>query len=190
MLGYAHVTFGILAILFASIIFCITKGSQLHRILGYLYVANMLGLNITALMIYRVFGFFGPFHVLALLSMGTVVAGFVPAYFRRPTAKWLNRHYEWMCWSYVGLLAATAAEIVVRLPFIRSGLAFGIATFASSFVVVFLGAHVLYRFRDDVLAPFRMWTKERQPSGAVDSISRSPASPDASHAAELSSPKP
>ena len=153
ILGYIHVAFGILAIASGLVIFRIIKGTQLHRVLGYLYVASMLGLNLTALLIYRVFGTFGPFHVLAVISLATLFAGLVPAYFKRPQTKWLARHYEGMCWSYVGLLAATAAEIAVRLPFVQGlGLAFGMATFVASFVVVFMGAFVLYRYREQVLA--------------------------------------
>jgi uncharacterized membrane protein len=138
------------------VIFRITKATQLHRTLGYLYVASMLGLNVTALMIYRLFGRFGPFHVLALISLATVVAGLLPAYSKRPPGKWLRRHYEGMCWSYVGLLAATVAEIATRLPFARgSGLAFGIATFVATLAVVLIGRFVLFRYRDQVLAGFQ-----------------------------------
>jgi uncharacterized membrane protein len=119
ILGLIHVGFEMLALVFGLVIFCMTKGTQLHRCLGYLYVVSMLGLNVTALLIYRVFGAFGPFHVLALVSLASVVAGLVPACLKRPRGKWLRRHYEAICWSYVGLLAATAAEIAVRLPFVH-----------------------------------------------------------------------
>jgi uncharacterized membrane protein len=145
----------LLAIGFGLVIFCMTKGTPLHRCFGYLYVASMFGLNGTALLIYRVFGTFGPFHVLAIISLVSVVAGVVPAYFKRPPGKWLRWHYVCICWSYVGLLAATASEIAVRLPLVRGvGLAFGLATFAASFIVIFIGAFVLYRYRDQVLADF------------------------------------
>lgn len=155
ILGLIHVGFGMLALVLGLVIFRITKGTQLHRRLGYLYVASMLGLNVTALLIYRVFGTFGPFHVLAVISLVTVVGGLIPAYFKQPKEKWLRRHYEGICWSYVGLLAATSAEIAVRLPFVQGfGLAFGLATFAASFIVIFIGAFVLYRYRDSVLASF------------------------------------
>ena len=181
ILGYIHVAFGVLAIVLGLIIFCITKGTQLHRVIGYLYLVNMLGLNVTAFMIYRVFGVFGPFHVLAVISLVTLVAGFVPVYFKRPAGKWLQRHYEGMCWSYVGLLAATAAEIAVRLPFIHGfGLAFGIATFVSSFIVVFIGAYVLYRYRDQTLAglqqPVSGPNKALQPTGAASRTSEASSS--------------
>jgi uncharacterized membrane protein len=156
VLGYVHVAFGVLALVTGLAIFRIAKGTQRHRVLGYGYVASMLGLNVTGLLIYQVFGTFGPFHVLAVISLATLVAGWYPAYVKRPAGQWLRWHYEGICWSYVGLLAATAAEIAVRLPFVRGfGLAFGLATFVSSFVVVFLGAYVLYRYRDEVLARFR-----------------------------------
>ena len=172
ILGYGHVAFGVIALALGLVIFRITKGSQLHRVLGYLYVAAMLGLNLTALMIYRVFGTFGPFHVLALISLAAVGAGLLPAYYKRPPGKWLRRHYEGIGWSYVGLLAATAAEIAVRLPFVQGvGLAFGIATFVASVVVIFIGAFVLYRYRDQVVAgvqpPRAGPNKVLQPTGAA-----------------------
>jgi uncharacterized membrane protein len=158
ILGYSHVAFGILAIVLGLVIICIVKGTRLHRILGYSYIASMLGLNVTGLLIYRLFGFFGPFHALALFSLVTVVAGFLPAYFKRPRGKWLRWHYEGICWSYLGLLGATAAEIATRLPFINSGLAFGVAAFVSSQGVIAIGAFFLYRYRDRVLAAFQPLT--------------------------------
>ncbi len=35
---------------------------------------------------------------------------------KRPRKTWLGRHYYCMGWSYVGLWAATASEIVTRVP--------------------------------------------------------------------------
>ena len=156
ILGVVHLGFGMLAILLGGTIFRITKGTQLHRLLGYGYVVTMLGLNITALAIYRVFGVFGPFHVLAIVSLATLVAGFVPVYFKWPREDWLLWHYNGMCWSYVGLLAATAAEIAVRLPFGDGfGFVFGLAVFVSSLIVVGIGASVLNRYRDQILDRFK-----------------------------------
>ena len=165
IISVVHVAFGVLAIVLGWVILCSQKGTARHRRLGYLYIAAMLGLNATALMIYRVFQSFGPFHALALMSLASLVAGWVPAYTRRPRHDWLRRHYEGMCWSYVGLMAATAAEIVVRLPFVRGfGWGFGVATGASSFVVVFVGAYLLYRYRDASLEAFRPPAGSSQPA--------------------------
>jgi uncharacterized membrane protein len=156
ILGTIHVVFGILAITAGLVIFRIAKGTPRHRQLGFVYVASMLGLNGTGLLIYRVFGTFGPFHVLALASLVTLFSGFVPVYRKPRAGDWLRRHYHGMCWSYVGLLAATAAEIAVRLPIIRGfGLAFGIAVFVSSLVVVVVGGYVVNRSREQVLARFQ-----------------------------------
>lgn len=155
-LGYVHVAFGVLALVFGLMVFCVVKGTRFHVVLGYLYVASMLGLNITALLIYRLFGHFGPFHVLAVISLLTLLAGWWPAYVKRPAKLWLARHYELMCWSYGGLVAATVAEFAVRLPFIKGvGAAFALTTFVSSSITVAIGAFILYRFRDRALAPFK-----------------------------------
>lgn len=97
ILGYVHVAFGFLALALGVVVFCVSKGTQIHRLLGYLYVASMLGLNVTALLIYRLFGHFGPFHVLAVISLATLMAGWWPAYVKRPPQQWLARHYELMC---------------------------------------------------------------------------------------------
>ncbi|HEV2292419.1 MAG TPA: hypothetical protein VGR35_01105 [Tepidisphaeraceae bacterium] len=51
------------------------KGTRSHRVIGYLYVAAMLALNVTAFLIYRLYGRFGPFHVAALVSLAMVIAG-------------------------------------------------------------------------------------------------------------------
>jgi len=58
----------------------------------------------------------GPFHVAALLSLASVIGGLVPVRRRRPTGAWLTHHAYWMARSYVGLLAAAAAETVSRVP--------------------------------------------------------------------------
>ena len=41
-----------------------------------MYVLSMLLLNITALMIYDLYGRFGPFHVASVISLATIGAGF------------------------------------------------------------------------------------------------------------------
>jgi len=76
----------------------------------------MVLLNLTALSIYDLFGGFGAFHVLALVSLGSVAGGVVPVWLRRPRTRWLEVHARFMSWSYAGLLAAFSAEIGARLP--------------------------------------------------------------------------
>ena len=75
----------------------------------------MVLMNVTALSIYDLFGGFGPFHWLALLSLVTTLTGFVPAWLRRPD-RWLDIHARCMSWSYPGLMAAFVSEIGARVP--------------------------------------------------------------------------
>jgi uncharacterized membrane protein len=88
----------------------------MHRLVGFLYATTMLGVNGSALLIYNLTGEFGPFHVLALFSLGTVLVGVVYALVRTPKGAWLIFHAYWMSWSYVGLLAAAASEALTRIP--------------------------------------------------------------------------
>ena len=156
LVAVIHVALGLLALVAGLVIFLLRKGTGLHKQLGYVYLFAMLGLNGTALLIYRLFGSFGPFHVLALVSLGTLLAGYVPVFFRRPENRWLRNHYFGMGWSYICLLAATAAEIAVRLPLSQraTGGTFFAATFFSSFAVVLVGGWLLLRLRRRALRPF------------------------------------
>lgn len=91
------------------------KGTDLHRAVGVLYVLSMFGLNLTALLIYHLFGGFGVFHVIALINLAILLAGLFTVLLKRPRKKWLRNHYYLMGWSYVGLWAAFATEIMVRV---------------------------------------------------------------------------
>lgn len=83
---------------------------------GRLYVASMLVLNVTAFGIYNLFGRFGVFHWFALASLATIIAGMIPVWFLRRSKNWISPHYQFMAWSYAGLLAATSNEIFAHVP--------------------------------------------------------------------------
>jgi uncharacterized membrane protein len=152
-IGIVHTAFATIALAAGLAIFTIAKGTNLHRVIGYVYALSMLGLNLTALTIYRLFGGFGPFHVLAVISLTTLVAGFIPAFTKRPKQVWLYRHYEWILWSYVGLVAAAASEVLTRVPFFdRSATGFAFAVLLASTVIIFIGASVIYRKREEVVS--------------------------------------
>jgi len=114
-LGLIHTLSAVSALLLGPNVFFRRKGTRLHKKLGYSYVISMLMLNLTAFMIYRLFGGWGPFHWLAVVSLATMLAGFIPAFLKRPK-NWIDWHYFSMTWSYVGLVAAAAAETFTRLP--------------------------------------------------------------------------
>jgi uncharacterized membrane protein len=141
-LGLVHTLFGVAALILGFVVLLCRKGTRLHRRIGQGYFLNMLLLNATALMIYDLYGRFGPFHVAALVSLATVVGAFVPVYFRRPRATWMRHHAALMCWSYVGLLAAFVSEVATHAPGIRFGYGVAAAT-----IGVVAGGAVLIRTR-------------------------------------------
>ena len=143
-----HIISAVVALAMGALVFLLPKGTRRHRLIGRAYVVAMLALNLTALMIFRLFGTFGPFHVAALLSLATVVPAFLTAYLRRPG--WLHRHYFLMSFSYVGLLAATASEAATRLP----STPFWWAVASSSLFVLAAGAAVVFARAKKTLAPF------------------------------------
>lgn len=119
MLGLLHVAFSVLALCAGGAVALTPKGDPAHRRRGQVYVAAMVGLNVTALSIYRLLGVFGPFHWAAVFSLATIVAGMIPVR-RRSDRFWVWRHAYWMSGSYVGLWAAAVAETLTRssvLPF-------------------------------------------------------------------------
>ena len=128
------------------------KGTLLHKQLGYVYFFNMLGLNISALFIYRLTGHFGPFHDAAPASLLTLSAGFIPAYLRLPQGRWLELHYEFMNWSFVGLVAAGVSEAATRLP----SAPFWPGVIAGTLAVFIIGGRLIgrgrSRYRFEVMA--------------------------------------
>ncbi|MCW1970955.1 MAG: DUF2306 domain-containing protein [Anaerolineae bacterium] len=151
-LGLFHTAMGVIALISGLLVYLKPQGTATHRRIGYVYVLSMVLLNVTALMIYRLFGGFGPFHVLAIISLITLLRGIVPAYRKRPAGQWLTQHYLGMSWSYVGLWAATAAEIASRGPWVTGrGPAFGISVFVASAVIIAIGAIVINRKQADIL---------------------------------------
>jgi uncharacterized membrane protein len=112
-IGAAHIAAAMVALVLGTIVIGTAKGTPFHRVIGAGYVAALLIVNLSALLIYRITGHFEAFHALALLNLALLARGIVPALIRR--RGWLSVHYYFMAWSYIGLLAATGAEIVIRL---------------------------------------------------------------------------
>lgn len=138
-----HIGTAVSALIFGLCVFIARKGTRLHKQFGYAYFFNMLVLNISALFIYWLSGDFGPFHGAALASLFTLIAGFIPAYFRLPHGRWLELHYEFMNWSYVGLVAAAVSEATTRLP----SAPFWPAVFAGTLTVFLVGGVLIARGR-------------------------------------------
>ena len=87
------------------------KGTRLHRGAGGLYVAAMLLLCVTSFWIYELFDSFGPFHACSIVSLVSIIGGMcAPALRHWIGEAWLEMHYQFMLWSYVGLVMATGSH--------------------------------------------------------------------------------
>lgn len=154
-LGTVHTVFAFLAIAAGAVVCLLPKGTRWHRTWGHVYATTMAGLLVTALFIYRLTGSFGPFHAFALVGGATLAMGLGTVLLRRPRGGWMEAHATWMSWSYVGLLAAFAAESLTRFvmprvaPLLREhelwGLFWGLVGLAS-FAVAGAGWWVVDRY--------------------------------------------
>jgi uncharacterized membrane protein len=149
-LGLFHTLTALVALSSGAAVLLRRKGTRWHRRVGWVYVASMVTLNGSALLIYRLFGGFGPFHFAAIVSLVTVAAGTVVAVRRRPAGGWVERHYYWMTFSYVGLGAAAFAEVATRVP----SAPFWWAVIIATFVIFGVGAEWVKRSAARTLAPF------------------------------------
>ena len=114
ILGTVHLVLAIASLILGAVMLSQHKGGSRHRVLGYLYSAALLLVNLSALSVYVDSSGLGPFHILALISLATLTGGFIPAVLRRPNDSWLNIHAYFMSWSYVGLVAAGVAQITTK----------------------------------------------------------------------------
>ena len=166
-IAFIHILLASVALVLGPLIFLGAKGTRRHVLLGRAYAASMVGMNVTALFIYRLFGRFGPFHVLALVSLATVFVGYLAFWRRRSAERWLEYHYRAMSWSYVGLAAAGVSEAIVRIDVIRTTLdcwiGFGIAVFAASFGTCLIGGWLIARFEDQAIRSVRVYRHSRNP---------------------------
>jgi uncharacterized membrane protein len=142
--GFLHALVGVAALLLGAAVLLLHKGTSTHRKLGLAYVLAMVSLNLTALSIFDLTGRFGPFHIAALISLATLLAGYAPARYRRPRV-WVELHGIFMGWSYVGLVAGFLAEIAVRVPGFSPGV-------IAATVISVVGGGVLIHARVPVLA--------------------------------------
>lgn len=115
-IGLIHLVTAIIALITGTMILLMKKGTLMHKRIGYVYVASMAVLLVTAFMIYRLWGEWGLFHYAAIVSSITLVGGFIPIYFKYPKNSYITFHFSFMYWSVMGLYGAFFAEIMTRLP--------------------------------------------------------------------------
>ncbi len=114
--GLIHLLASVIALVSGTGVLFLTKGTRTHKRIGYIYTVAMTVLLVTAFSIYRLFGGWGIFHWLAVLSTVTLLGGLIPILIKRPRVGHIALHFSFMYWSVMGLYAAFMAETMVRLP--------------------------------------------------------------------------
>ena len=153
-LGVLHTACGSASLAVGAVIFLRAKATRGHVRLGWTYAACMAGVNGTALGIYRLTGHLNLFHGLAVLSLVLLAVGLLQVVRAPRPNHWAWRHYQYMSWSYVGLLAATNNEAFVRVPALArlSGQTTRALPLIATAVLVVAGGIVIIRFQTAVLA--------------------------------------
>jgi len=116
LVGAFHVIVSILSLGFGSYILSSTKGTRLHKKLGYVYAVSMTLVITTAFMLYNLTGKFNMFHIAAIVSTVTLMAGMLPILLKKPRNSYLSLHFSFMYWSVIGLYGAFVSETLVRIP--------------------------------------------------------------------------
>lgn len=150
MLGTVHVVFAIAALISGATVVFRPKGDRWHRIIGYFYAIFLLLVNISALLVYEDAVGMGPFHFLAIISLVTLICGFIPAFLRRPVSSWLELHAYFIVWSYVGLVAAGIAQFATMSSDLPAYFSVGLP----SILIAIIGGVLIYTRVPKILATF------------------------------------
>jgi uncharacterized membrane protein len=155
-LGWVHTLFSFAALAVGGTQLLLPKGTPRHRRLGRAYVAAMAGVLITGMFIYNLTGTFGPFHAATIATAGMVAAAVFAAARKRPAEGWLERHYFFITFSYLGLVAATVSEIATRALGVRGGgPGFWRVAAVSAAVVLAVGGTLIFRRAGGILPALR-----------------------------------
>jgi len=106
-----HTFLGAIALISGAANIATTKGTKIHKFIGWIYAGSMSGLILTSFAIFDLFGGFGPFHIMSMISGGTLALAIYFPLRRDKHKNWLEHHYMWIPWSYVGLLMATGSHL-------------------------------------------------------------------------------
>ena len=149
-LGGLHTLSAITALIAGFIVLRNNKGTSFHKKIGYLYAVSMVILNISAIPLGRLWGGIGWFHLFIVISLPYVLLGLYYPIFKRSDKDWQVKHFEFMCWSYVGLIAAFCAEVIIRVPLmlaVNNIEQFAIAVFVIAGLVGYIGSRYVTKYR-------------------------------------------
>lgn len=94
--GLIHLISSIVALVSGMLVLVIRKGTKRHKQIGYIYVLNMLGMIITAFMIYRLFKGWGIFHYATIAILLTILFGMIPVWTKKPKDTWMYQHFSFI----------------------------------------------------------------------------------------------
>jgi uncharacterized membrane protein len=112
--GAIHTTLAAAAIILGIIQFLRRKGDSVHRAAGYAYVYALLIGDGAAMLVYQFTGKLNILHFGVITNLVCIAIGMWPVLHNPRRPGWRKTHYYWISWSYVGVLAAAATELVVR----------------------------------------------------------------------------
>lgn len=146
-----HTVLGALALATGAWNLMTEKGTKCHRIAGWIYVGSMAGLIISSFAIFELFGNFGPFHIMSLVSGITIALAIYFPLRREHYENWLEHHYMWITWSYVGLVMATGSHLFEHGPpgwpfWMRGLLYWGLPCMVGAILISKSKAKMLTRF--------------------------------------------
>lgn len=148
-IGYIHLFFSVLAMITGLVVVFKTKGTAVHKKIGYVYVISMLLLNLTSFFISN-FNGFSIFHFFAIVSLVTIIGGMYPAI--KKSKNWIYKHYYFMSWSVVGLYCAFWSEVGTR--FVRNMQDFWWAVAIATFATAFIGAIIINKNAKKIIEKF------------------------------------
>jgi uncharacterized membrane protein len=140
MSPYLHVTAALVALVLGATVLSMRKGTTRHRVLGGCYAGVLLLSNVAALTVTRATGGFGPFHVLAIISLATLAAGLLPMWLRPRSPGVIAFHAITLAFSYVGLVAAGLSQVVAQLIPSHTGA----GVFVTSVAIFCVGAVLIF----------------------------------------------
>lgn len=115
-LGWFHLLAALAAMVAGAFVLAAPKGTRQHKRAGYAYVFLMLLVCCSSMGIYRLTGKFGIFHVAAIVGFLTLAGGMVPMLMKNLARRYKAVHVWFMYYSVLGLYAAFASELSVRIP--------------------------------------------------------------------------
>jgi len=142
-----HTALALLGIILGLIQFVRRKGDRAHRAVGYAYVYGLLIADGLAMLIFQFTGRLNILHFGAITNMICVAFGLAAVLIRKPGYDWRTSHYYWISWSYVGLLAAAATELLVRAGPFSGRLQVWSATIVATSLVTLVGFLLIRRHR-------------------------------------------